>query len=408
MSEIIYGDRRVYWVWLEMVFGVANESFWNKAKGYRQVHELCMDIKSGRAEGLTAGQQKRANEKTLEQAKEIIDSCEQQGITVLTLRSEGYPTRLKHTLNPPPVLFVRGSTRVFDAPVVVAVAGSRRACDYSLEVTNEICTQLANAGALVISGFEEGIDTYANSAALNAGAETAAVCGRGICDELSKGELSDAIAKNGAMIAEYTDSEDFGKVKYDCRNRIMCALADCVLFIECAADGHSLNNVRHAQQLGRPIFAVPPADITDRRFFGQRNLIRNGAQPVFDAGDILRVLKPGSVSQSVGVVNYDDVKVKKEEKIGSNNKIRAKKIKKFQKNEQEDLHKSKMSVTIDMSALNPIQQKIYTALKENDTLHLNQLAERLEMSVNDVLSELMLMQISGSVEEISGKQYRLK
>ncbi len=67
-----------------------------------------------------------------------------------------------------------------------------------------------------------------------------------------------------------------------------------------------------------------------------------------------------------------------------------------------------MSVTIDLSALNPIQLKIYTALKENGTLHLNQLAERLEMSVNDVLSELMLMQISGSVEEISGKQYRLK
>ena len=407
MSENIYDDKRIYWIWLLKVLGVANQSFWTLSRGYRHISDFVEELRNGRVDELTSTQRDRAKKVTFEDAERIIEKCERNNVSIITYMNKEYPNSLRKVHNPPPILFVKGDVTVLSGSAVVEVVGTRKPCEYSLETTRLLCTQLAKSGVLVISGCESGIDEQANQSALEAGFPTAAVCGRGILDKKSVNEMTEKIAENGVVVAEYTDSDDFGTIRFDNRNRIMCSLADCVLFIECAADGHGLNNVRHAQMLGIPIFAVPPADISDKRFFGQRNLIRNGAVPVFDANDLIKVLNDKDEAREIPIVEYEEVKRVRKQKSSSGS-ASPRKIKKVQKNTEEDLHKSENSVTIDTSALSESQKTICRLIEQNEEMGINKISSQTGFPISVLLNDMVELTMERIVEELPGKRYRLR
>lgn len=400
-------DNRVYWVWLTMVLGAANMHFWTMSDRYDGIEEFCRAVEGGEPEEMSERDKNSAKSITLDDARRLIEKCESKGISVVAYDSDIYPERLRWIPSPPPVLFMRGLAEALSASAVIAVVGARKPCEYSLEVTRRICGQLAKMGVTVISGYESGIDIAANKAAAEAGGLTAAVCGRGIYDSRANDGFGGLIEKNGVLLSEFTDTSDFNYVRFEYRNRILCGLADGVLFVECSAESQGLNNAAHARILGRPIFAIPPADIAERRFFGQRNLIRSGAVPVFDAGDILLALKDSGKAGDIMLLGTEDNINKKTSGIKGKNKIPAKNLKKVQKNAQEGLQKSENSVTINMSGLNGCQQEICRMLGSG-AMHLNIMAERLAMPVNVLINELTMLQLKRIVEELPGKQYRLK
>jgi DNA processing protein len=400
-------DSKAVWTWLTMVLGAANYSFWKMSDAYDSIDDFCRAVHDGTAAGMTEKNIQAAEKIPFSEAERLIDRCTAQGIDVVPFDSEDYPERLKWTPNPPPVLFMRGNADALSASAVIAVIGTRRPCEYSMKVTERICGQLAKAGVTVISGFESGIDIESNRAAIAGGGVTGAVCGRGICDSRLNGEMSEAVAHNGVLLSEITDSNDFNYVRFDCRNRILCGLADGVLFIECSSESQGLNNAAHARILGRPIFAVPPADIADRRFYGQRNLLRSGAVPVFDANDILINLHSAGKAQDLLLLEFEEETGKVVSQKTGKNKIPTENLKKIQKNSSEGLHKSENSVTIDMSGLTQRQQEICKLLA-GDTVHLNILSERMETPVNLLVNDLMLMQMKNIVEELPGRLYKLR
>lgn len=405
-------DDRVYWVWLTKVFGVANADLWRLCEGYESVGEFARLCQLGRIEELTRQQRTRAEKFSFDDARELIDRCENSGVKVISFESPDYPKKLRRIPNPPAVIFAKGNISLLSSKPAILVVGTRHPCDYSVQAAELICNQLSQMGITVITGVEQGIDSCAIESALDCGGAAAGVCGKGIFGERHSTELCEWIAQKGVLLSEYTDSSEFGSVRYDYRNRIMCGLCDGVLFVECSEKSHGLNNVSHAKRLGKPIFALSPADISDKRFFGQRDLIRNGACPVFDAYDILDRLKQG-----VGYVPTEtaaEAEKMYREKLSaekSGNKISTnslKKVKKIQKIPDKDLHKSEMSVKIDMSALNDTQKKIHAVLSENGAVHINTLAEKLELPIPKIMSELMVMQLKGITEELPGRQIKLK
>lgn len=400
------GDR-VYWVWLAMVMGTASANLWRMSDRYDSAADLCAAIKNGIPNGLTDVQRGAAERVSAGDALKLIEKYESGGVRVIAYCDPDYPERLRWIPNPPPVIFARGDVGALSASVTVAVVGTRTPCDYSVEATRTICSRLAEAGVAVISGFERGIDIEANLAAISSGGKTAAVCGKGINNERVLGEEGAQIMQNGALIAEFTEQGEVAPVSYTERNRILCGLADGVFFAECRADSRGLDNAAHARTLGRPIFALPPADITDRRFYGQRDLIRAGAVPVFGANDILLGLKRSGKAEGIILLDEDTGTEKKSGKGRRKNKRAAKTEKKVQKNVQEGLRKSENSVTIDMSGLTERQKKICGFIADGEK-HLNIIAERLELPVNVLLGEMMTLQIKNIAEELPGKRYRLK
>lgn len=410
----IFEDKRVYWVWISLVMGAGNPAVWELCRGYKHINDFAEALKGGEFDESLSARQKKSCAIPFEKAAELIAGCEERGVQVLCFRSEGYPDRLRRIPNPPHVLFVRGNLKLLsETRGAAAFVGTRAPTAYSVRTAERLSAELVERGVTVLTGLEAGIDSVAAEAACEAGC-AAGVLGRGIFGDEQDNVLIGRTAERGVLIAEYTSAREFGKMQFDRRNRLLCGLADAVVFIECRADSAGLNNAGHASRYGRPIFVLPPSDIGDPRFFGQRDLIRVGAAPLFSSEDILRGIN------AAGRAYYETEAIAEISKRRQHKKTAAKpiveitenapdneNIKNEQKNTDEGLHKSEMSATIDISGLSAEQRKIYEALKENGEVHLNRLAELTELDMTELISELSFMRIDGIVTELSGKRYCL-
>ncbi len=66
-------------------------------------------------------------------------------------------------------------------------------------------------------------------------------------------------------------------------------MAQGVLVVEAPESSGALNTVRHALEQGRPVLSVP-GNIDRPASVGTNNLIKEGATPITETGDILRAL----------------------------------------------------------------------------------------------------------------------
>jgi len=78
-----------------------------------------------------------------------------------------YPAVLSAIIDPPPVLWLRGSAAAFAAPAV-AIVGSRAGSPYALAVAEKLAADLAQRGIVIVSGMARGVDSAAHRGALSA------------------------------------------------------------------------------------------------------------------------------------------------------------------------------------------------------------------------------------------------
>lgn len=221
------------------------------------------------------------------------------GVDVLTWDDPRYPERLLAINDPPPVLYIRGDLRP-DDDWAVAMVGTRHASAYGKEAARVIATDLARAGATVVSGLARGIDAQAHRAALEAGGRTLAVLGSGV-DIIYPWEnlkLAQEIAAHGAVLSEYPLGTQPEANNFPPRNRIISGLSRGIIVVEAGEQSGALITASYAADQGRDVFAVP-GSIFQRGSLGANRLIRDGATPVLSANDVLDALNLTSVPQQV-------------------------------------------------------------------------------------------------------------
>ena len=118
-------------------------------------------------------------DKDTSEAEQVIRSCTEKNIQIITIGDSAYPDRLRAIPDPPTVLYVRGRWPDFDSVPAVAVVGTRKATPYGLKVADQIGTTLARAGMITVSGMALGNDGAAHRGALKAGGLTVAVLAGG-------------------------------------------------------------------------------------------------------------------------------------------------------------------------------------------------------------------------------------
>lgn len=200
-----------------------------------------------------------------------------------------FPERLLDLADPPAWLFVRGAIPEARS---VAVIGARRCSAYGLEMASDIGRGLGAAGVSVVSGAAIGADGAAHGGAIEGGSPPVAVLGSGVDVAYPRrnAELIEAVAAKGAVVSEYPPGTPAGKWRFPARNRLVAALAEAVVVIEGERGSGSLITVDFAQDLGRPVLAVP-GHVTSPYSEAPNELIFSGAQLVRGADDVLALLE---------------------------------------------------------------------------------------------------------------------
>lgn len=182
------------------------------------------------------------------------------GVGVLVLADAAYPSRLRRTALPPPVLYVRGSVAAMDRQRAVALVGTRRPTAVGRGTAARIADAVAGFGATVVSGLALGIDAAAHVTAVDAGRPTVAVIGGGhdrLYPASHRGLVRRIVDTGGAVVSEFAPDTQPTRGTFPRRNRVISGLSDATVVVEAGARSGALTTAAWALEQGRGLFIVP-------------------------------------------------------------------------------------------------------------------------------------------------------
>lgn len=210
----------------------------------------------------------------------------QHGCEILTWDEDGYPELLREIPDPPPVLYVQGRKQLLNREGL-GIVGSRDMTSYGKEVAQRIAQEISPY-FVVVSGLAAGVDAVAHETALRLGYPTVAVVATGldIVYPSSNRDLAKKIVDNGLVVSEYPLGTPAVGYRFPQRNRIISGLSKGVLVCEAQLQSGAMVTAKHAMEQNRDVFAVP-GPIFSRQSDGCHALIQDGAKLVRTAADVL-------------------------------------------------------------------------------------------------------------------------
>ncbi|MFE1524076.1 DNA-processing protein DprA [Schaalia turicensis] len=188
-------------------------------------------------------------------------------------------------------LWWKGNIAALDRPTL-AMVGSRAATDYGEKIATDFSYELAERGALIVSGGAIGIDAAAHRGAILANAPTAVVFASGINRPYPKAhqELFARILDTGGLaLSETAPGNAPHRHRFLARNRIIAGLSRAVVVIEAPYRSGAINTAGHAHTYGIPVGAVP-GSIYAMCSTGCHRLLREGAVCITGVEDIVELL----------------------------------------------------------------------------------------------------------------------
>lgn len=388
-----------YWLWLSALRGVSNlqklgllERFCEPDAVYYGEREEYLLV-----DGMTKSAAEALEQKSLDEAERIWGECDRLGLRILTIRDAEYPDRLRNIYDPPIVLYVRGRLPRFDEEVAIAMVGTRSASPASLAATERLAFQLADLGAVVVSGLAKGGDAAAHRGALRAGGMTVAVIGGGhdIIYPKENWSLYEDIGARGAILSEYPPGTPHDGRHFPVRNRIISGLCLATVVSEVPERSGTLITASRALDQGRDVFALPgPAEDPDCR--GSNHLIRDGAGLVTDAWDILSHYAAQYPHRIRGLRSAEP------KTFGQSDAQRAPTAEK----EREEVPALPILIPTAESGLTDDQIRIVKVLNGR-TMQVDDIIDETQIPARRVLSALTVLEIDQIVTQESGKRFSL-
>lgn len=220
-----------------------------------------------------------------------IDTMCKLDIKYVHIGEEAYPTRLKHCIDAPIVLFYKGSIS-WNAPRSISIVGTRSATPYGLAFCRKLISDLQVLNVQIVSGLAFGIDIQAHLSAIDYGLETVACLANGLhtTSPVSHAKYAKEIQKYGGFISEFPTDTIMDKKNFVRRNRIIAGLSQATVVIESASRGGSLLTAEMANSYNREVFALP-GRIDSSKSTGCNTLIKtNQARLIQSAADLIYIL----------------------------------------------------------------------------------------------------------------------
>ncbi|HYN53403.1 MAG TPA: DNA-processing protein DprA [Methylotenera sp.] len=354
------------WISLSFVHGVGAQTFFQLLKAF------------GSPSNIYSASGKQLKEVVSEKiAAEIIKGIDEDALAdsltwlsqannhLVTLADPDYPKALLEITDPPPLLYAKGNLALLNQPGI-AIVGSRNASVQGEKNAEAFAEGLCGFGLCVVSGLALGIDGAAHRGALKANGSTIAVVGTGldIVYPAKHRDLAHQIVQRGLIVSEFALGTPSKPQNFPKRNRIISGLSLGCLVVEANLQSGSQITARLAAEQGREVFAIP-GSIHSPMSKGCHQLIKQGAKLVDSLQDIVEELDLNkNNSGTANVINSDEI--------------------------------SKKTAT-----LNPILD-----LMGYEPITLENLVQLSRLTVSEVSSMLMLLELQGSVASLTGGQFQ--
>ncbi|MBR2048342.1 MAG: DNA-processing protein DprA [Oscillospiraceae bacterium] len=404
----------IHWIWLATRSGLGDhgkrallEQFHSPEAVYALNRENLADIPD-----LTVKAGESILDKDLSGSDKILQDCAKKGINVLTFQDPAYPQRLKNIYDPPVVLYWKGRLPDFDGFPTIGVVGTRKASAYGLQIAHRMGAQLAEGGALVVSGAAGGIDTKAMEGALSAEGRVAAVlgCGADRVYPAANRRLYADTQRQGCLITEFPPGTPPYRGNFPRRNRIISGLSNGVLVVEAPEKSGALITARQAAEQGRDVFTVP-GNIDSPTGQGSNRLLKDGAIPVTSGREVLEEyvrLFPDKLrlKQEVSILRRFRPRENPPLKVAQKPQKPAPEVPETPAETKKGIDNREARPYIDLneieSSLTPAEKAIAGLLLDGQKLVDEVIAES-GLSAGSVLASLTLLEVKGIVRRLPGR-----
>lgn len=356
------------WISLGSIHGIGSQTFCQLLKGFGDPAKIYAasfnQLKTVVSENIALEITKGVDEESLQ---DTLHWLAQPGNHLVTLADAEYPKSLLEITDPPPFLYAKGNLSLLNQPSI-AIVGSRNASVQGEKNAEAFAHDLCAYGLCIVSGMALGIDGAAHRGALKANGSTIAVVGTGldIVYPAKHRDLAHQIAERGLIISEYALGTPSKPQNFPKRNRIISGLSLGCLVVEANLQSGSQITARLAAEQGREIFAIP-GSIHSPMSKGCHQLIKQGAKLVDCLQDIVEELKLDSIAN-----------------IKSS----------FSNNESENADSD-----------NSPSGRLLNSMGF-EAISLEHLVSISGLTVSEVSSMLMLLELEGKVSNLSGGQYQ--
>lgn len=357
--------EKLSWIGLGNIPGLGSQGYCQLLKAFgtpeqiysTHIKQLSQVVKPAIAQEIAKGFDPDAHQASLQWLS-------QQHNHLITLADETYPKSLLQIADPPPYLYAKGNIALLNQPAI-AIVGSRNATVQGEKNAEAFAAELCSYHLCIVSGLALGIDGAAHRGALKAKGATIAVVGTGldIVYPAKHRDLAHEIAQQGLIISEFDLGVPSTPQNFPRRNRIISGLSLGCLVVEANLQSGSQITARLASEQGREVFAIP-GSIHSPMSKGCHQLIKQGAKLVDAVQDIVEELHLEVIAAS------------------NSNKTSAS-------------HSSKNS-TADL-----ILNKLGF-----DPMHLESLVALTGLTVSEVSSMLMVLELEGKVASLTGGQFQ--
>lgn len=402
------------WIWITHALGCANKKVKSLFELYDDISEFTQGgIKEWRHCGLfTEAELNRLEKTDFSKVNKTVADCGYFGYSAVSISDPEYPDALRHIYNPPAVLYVNGRLPELEDRLSIGIVGTRTASKYGTDNAFRFGYSLAKYGVCVISGGALGVDCAAHRGVLAAKGETVCVLGCGIDYKyLRENEgMRKAIAQNGAVISEYPPGTPPRAYHFPERNRIIAALSNGVLIIESGERSGSLITADFALEFGKELFALVGNNSPLNK--GSNGRIKEGtAIPVTDFMDILtefeEMYAPAADAELDGISFADIEKIPVKRKKQGDTKLKENSVKEIKapKERAKEAPSAKTEHKKDLN-LTGDEKRVYEFVS-SQPVHIDNIAEGLELSVHKTLSLLTMLEVRGLVRAHPGRRYSL-
>lgn len=280
---------------------------------------------------------------------------------VYQVSEDSFPGTLRHIVDPPKTLYVRGTLPPKDHKLL-CIVGSRALSDYGRRVLTHFFTKLQGYPISIVSGLALGTDGLAHKLALQHGLHTIAVPGSGISDEALYPKTHAYLAQNileagGALISEFPPEFRAQMWSFAKRNRIMAGMSNAVFMLEAGEKSGTLITARMSAEYNKELCTIPHPLFSEHGK-GPHQFLRLGATIITEPEHLLEILNLDSTEPELSV------------------------------------------------SMRPLEKKVFEALEEPQTLE--QLILLLSLPREDILSLLSGLEIKGIITLHGGAYIRLR
>ena len=333
---------------------------------------------------IAEGQARQAAEQEWQRAEET-------GCAVMTFGDEDYPARLREIFDPPPVLWLRGDRALLSRPAI-AVVGTRHPSPYGSGMAEMLARDLAARRMVILSGMARGVDTAAHKGALSVDGKTVAVWGTGVdvvYPKENKRLAEDIVMSGGTIVAEQPLGTFPAPQNFPLRNRIISGMSVGVLVVEAAEQSGTRVTARCALEQNRDVYAVP-GNVTNKNAWGPNTLIKQGAKLTATWEDVWEELPSQIRLELEGPPEGGQAHLFASGEGGTASV--------FQQADASGLPGLPLS---------PAEQAVYGLLRMDESLHMEELLEKLEGQVTsaEVFTALFELELNNRIRQLPGKNY---